>query len=396
MFLDVQTLTFAGGLVSLSSGLLVLLYWLQDRTSWVAFWWAMGSIGSGMGIFLLALHGAVPPFASDILGPWLLDVCAVVPWVTARIFSRLSINPYLVLAGVGTWIMTEAFAGAFGSEQLAIAVGIVISGCLYAAGAIEFWRARAEQLRGRWPMISALGVFAFALFLASIGLSTATHQMLTPSVGWLGIIHFVGLVYAVVGAISLIMMLKERSEAIYKAAALTDPLTGFANRRSFMDRAQRVFDRNAGDDKPISLLAFDLDRFKRINDTFGHPVGDQVLRMFADGLSWALRPADIAARIGGEEFAVVLPGCSVQAALAIADRIRASFQENALFVNGQRVGATVSVGIATSLGRPCDLLGVLASADGALYQAKASGRNRIVQADDSGIDLTPAKIIRIA
>ena len=163
-----------------------------------------------------------------------------------------------------------------------------------------------------------------------------------------------------------------------------------------MDRAQRVFDRNAGDDKPISLLAFDLDRFKIINDTFGHPVGDQVLRMFADGLSWALRPADIAARIGGEEFAVVLPGCSVQAALAIADRIRASFQDNALFVNGQRVGATVSVGIATSLGRPSDLLGVLASADGALYQAKASGRNRIVQADDNGIDLTPANVIRIA
>ena len=118
--------------------------------------------------------------------------------------------------------------------------------------------------------------------------------------------------------------------------------------------------------------------------------------MFADGLSWTLRPADIAARIGGEEFAVVLPGCGSQAALVIADRIRAAFQDNALFVNGQRVGATVSVGVATSLGRSGDLVGVLASADGALYQAKASGRNLVVRADSDVIDLVVSNVVRIA
>lgn len=396
MSLDVQTLTFAGGFVSLLSGLLVLLYWLQDRKAWAAFWWGVGNSGAGIGILLLALHGAAPLFMSDIVGPWLLDVCAVVPWVTARIFNRGSINTFRLLAALGAWIMTEAFAGAFVSEQLAIVFGIAVSGCLYAAGAIEFWRARAEQLRGRWPMISALSVFAIALFLASVGLSTATQKLPTPSIGWFGIIHFAGLANAIVGTISLVMMLKERSEAVYRAAALTDPLTGLANRRAFLDRAQRVFDRNAGDDKPTSLLAFDLDRFKTINDTFGHPVGDQVLRMFADVLSWALRPADIAARIGGEEFVVVLPGCSIEAALAIADRIRVSFQDNALFVNGQRVGATVSVGIATSLGRVSDLMGVLASADTALYQAKTSGRNRIMQAGGDVIDSASHNVVRIA
>ena len=118
--------------------------------------------------------------------------------------------------------------------------------------------------------------------------------------------------------------------------------------------------------------------------------------MFADGLSWALRPADIAARIGGEEFAVVLPGCGIQAAMAIADRVRASFQDNARFVNGQRVGATVSVGVATSLGLAGDLLSVLASADAALYQAKANGRNRVVQVHGDGIDPTSGNVIKIA
>lgn len=396
MSLDVQTLTFAGGFVSLSSGLLVLLYWLQDRTAWAAFWWAAGSSVAGIGIFLLALHGAIPAFASDMVGSWLLDVCAVTPWVTARIFNRVPINTYSLLAGVGAWILAEALGGAFGSEQLAIVIGTAISGCLYVAAAIEFRRARGEQLGGLWPMICVLSVFAIALFLASIGFSIAPRYLPTPSIGWFGTIHFVGLAYAMVGAISLVMMLKERSEGVYKAAALTDPLTGLANRRAFMDRTQRAFDRNVADDKSISLLAFDLDRFKTINDTFGHPVGDQVLRIFADGLSRTLRPADVAARIGGEEFVVMLPSCSIQTALVIAERIRASFQANALFVTGQRVAATVSVGVATSLGRAGDLVSVLASADDALYRAKALGRNRIMQAHDDVIDSTPHNVVRIA
>jgi len=396
MSLDVATLTFAGGFVSLSGGLLVLLYWSQSRTAWAAFWWAASSIGAGTGMFLLALHGIVAPFASDILGPLVLDACAALTWVAARIFNRGSTNPYPVVAGVVLLITTLTIVGAFGGEEIATAFGAGVSGCLYTAAAIEYWWGRAERLRGRWPMISSLGVFAIALFLASASFLTATHYLPMPAINWLGIVHFAGLGYAIVAAICLITMLTERSEVIYKTAALTDALTGLANRRAFMDRAQRMFDRNAVDDIPISLLAFDLDRFKGINDTFGHLMGDQVLRMFADVLSWTLRPADISARFGGEEFVVVLPGCSIQAALAIADRIRSAFQDNTLFVGGHRVGATVSVGVASSFGQASSLASILASADRALYRAKASGRNRIMQAESDDLDSSPPNVIRIA
>jgi diguanylate cyclase (GGDEF)-like protein len=293
-------------------------------------------------------------------------------------------------------ITTLTIVGAFGGEEIATAFGAGVSGCLYTAAAIEYWWGRAERLRGRWPMISSLGVFAIALFLASASFLTATHYLPMPAINWLGIVHFAGLGYAIVAAICLITMLTERSEVIYKTAALTDALTGLANRRAFMDRAQRMFDRNAVDDIPISLLAFDLDRFKGINDTFGHLMGDQVLRMFADVLSWTLRPADISARFGGEEFVVVLPGCSIQAALAIADRIRSAFQDNTLFVGGHRVGATVSVGVASSFGQASSLASILASADRALYRAKASGRNRIMQAESDDLDSSPPNVIRIA
>jgi diguanylate cyclase (GGDEF)-like protein len=349
----------------------------------------------GTGIILLALHNVLPHYASDIIGPLILDACAALTWVAARVFNRGSVNPYAVLAAAAAWIAISVFTGAHAGEQLSAALGIAISGCLYTAGAFDFWQARGEQLRGRWPMVSVLSLFAVSLFLAAIELSSSKHYLPTPPVGWFGIIHFVGLIYSVGAAISLIRMLKERSETEYKIAALIDPLTGLANRRAFMDRAQRIFDRSGHDEKPISLLMFDLDGFKGINDRFGHSTGDHVLRIFADDLSRVLRPADIAARMGGEEFVVVLPGCSIQAALAIADRVRRVFEGDARFLNGQRVGATVSVGVATAIEPASSLADILARADGALYQAKATGRNRIMAESDARDPQLPS-VIRIA
>jgi diguanylate cyclase (GGDEF)-like protein len=112
-------------------------------------------------------------------------------------------------------------------------------------------------------------------------------------------------------------------------------------------------------------------------------------------LSWTLRPADIAARIGGEEFVVLLPGCGIEAALVIADRIRAGFQGAGEFVNGQRVGATVSVGAVTSTSPTDGVMALHSLADAALYVAKSSGRNRVVRADGS-TGPAPSNVLRIA
>jgi diguanylate cyclase (GGDEF)-like protein len=386
MTFDVATLTFARGLVSFVGGLVLFMYWWQDRKAWAAVWWAAVNCGMGVGITVLALHSILPAYVPDFAGPLVLDVCAVLTWVAARIFNRGSVKAYPVLAAAGVWIVLLIVTGAVANEQLGIALGVAISACLYAAGAIEFWLARGEELRGRWPMISLLGLEATAIFLAAVEYSTSPGFKPTPSIGWFGIIHFVGLVYAAGSAIFLVMMLKGRSEAEHKAAALIDPLTGLANRRAFRDRAERMFERSERDGSLFSLLAFDLDRFKKINDTFGHPTGDHVLRIFADVLSSTLRSADIAGRIGGEEFSVALPGCGVEAALAIARRIRAAFQDDARFVNGQRVEATVSVGVASAPEHGGSLAEIIASADGALYRAKALGRNRVMLAQNDSRD----------
>jgi diguanylate cyclase (GGDEF)-like protein len=396
MTFDASTLIFAGGLVSFASGLFLLMHWWEAREDRAALAWGTASCGAGVGITLLALHTVLPDSASTIVGPLILDVCAAGTWAATRIFNRGSVKRYPLAAAVAAWIVILIAAGATGHERLAAALGLGISASLYAAGANEFWLARGERLRGRWSMISLLCAFAISIFLLAVEVSLVRPLLDTPSTNWLGVIDFIGLIYAAGSAISLVTMLKDRSEIKHREAALVDPLTGLANRRGFMISAQRMFDTRAADDASISMLAFDLDRFKKINDTFGHPTGDQVLRIFADIVSLTVRPADIAGRTGGEEFVIALPGCSTDVALTIARRIRSTFQKEAYFVDGRQVGATVSVGVATAPDHGASLAEITASSDIALYRAKDLGGNRVILAARNSPGADAATVIRIA
>jgi diguanylate cyclase (GGDEF)-like protein len=120
---------------------------------------------------------------------------------------------------------------------------------------------------------------------------------------------------------------------------------------------------------------FDLDKFKSINDRFGHAVGDDALKVFAATASAKMRASDVIGRLGGEEFAAILPGSAAEAAM-VAERLRLAFQAAGVVISGHHIGATVSIGIATAI-PPVQIDPLLARADAALYRAKHSGRNRI-------------------
>ncbi len=396
MQLDVSTLTFAGGVVSLTSGLALLTNWRHNPTEWPTLWWAAANCGFGVGIMILAFHDILPDFVLKIVGPLILSASSVLTWIAARAFNRRSIPLYPALVAAGVWNATAILAGAGGYEHLAAALGHGIVGIMIAAAAIEFWLDRGEKLQGRRPLIFLLGLQAIALFLDTVVVFATAPLLIAPPIGWFGFVHFVGLFYPAGAAFFLVAMLKQRREALLTAAALVDPLTGLANRRAFMNHAQRMFEQSERDENPISLLMFDLDRFKAVNDTFGHPVGDEVLRIFSVVLSQAMRPADIAGRIGGEEFAAALPGCGILGGFAVARRIRTAFDREAKFVNGRCVGATVSVGVAAAGGPGCSLDDVIASADDALYRAKALGRNRVVPAKSDSRDPDSTTAVRIA
>lgn len=169
-------------------------------------------------------------------------------------------------------------------------------------------------------------------------------------------------------------------EEIYQLATL-DPLTGLSNRRHFLELFGRELQRAQRHRRPLSLLIVDLDHFKDINDSHGHVVGDGVLEQVASALQSAARGEAIAARIGGEEFAIALPEHDLEASAAVAESLRAAIAALPLQLGEVVRTVTVSIGVAAwrpGMSRVGDMLG---AADQALYGAKEAGRNRVVVAE---------------
>ena len=160
--------------------------------------------------------------------------------------------------------------------------------------------------------------------------------------------------------------------------ATTDDLTGAANRRSFLEQGAIQVSRSRRYDHPLSVLALDLDKFKKVNDTFGHHIGDRVLAHFAALVRNNQREGDIFGRLGGEEFALLLPATGIQSAIFAAERLRRAAEHSLLDTEEGPVRVTVSIGVAGLKGWDQSLDDVLKRADLALYQAKDEGRNRVV------------------
>jgi len=162
--------------------------------------------------------------------------------------------------------------------------------------------------------------------------------------------------------------------------AVIDGLTGLHNRRYLDSHLETLFDRAMSRRRPLSVMITDLDRFKSINDAYGHDGGDDVLREFARRLRKNVRGIDLACRFGGEEFVVVMPDTEGQVAEKVAERIRAEIERAPFAIgrDGLAIPVTVSVGV-SSLSRGVDSVGELMKrADVALYEAKNGGRNRVV------------------
>ena len=170
-----------------------------------------------------------------------------------------------------------------------------------------------------------------------------------------------------------------RLHNLVRRQAQTDELTDLANRRRFMTALEQEIARTSRFGMPLSLVLFDLDRFKRVNDRCGHQVGDLVLRKTADAVRTRIRGTDLAARIGGEEFAILLPGSDVAGAVTFADELRLDIRRDVV-VEGVRWPTTASFGVA-EFRNGMSIETLVGAADRALYQAKAEGRNRVCTAE---------------
>lgn len=244
----------------------------------------------------------------------------------------------------------------------------------YVRGQREFWSAQTGLLIGL--------IIAWAGFSLMTGIIEIINTALLPLPVLVELLNIINAVTTALIIISLnffgFLLASQKMGAELRQLASTDSLTGIMNRRAFRRAADGLF---RSDVAWGYLLMIDLDHFKQINDRYGHAVGDTVLTSFAETLRRAVRAGDFMGRTGGEEFCVLLPAIDGQAALAIAERIRAGTQALALTVEGDAapLRVTVSIGVA-SIDPGCTLDQTMAQADKALYAAKRAGRNRVVQA----------------
>jgi diguanylate cyclase (GGDEF)-like protein len=361
------------------AGCLLLLSWLQHRSIVALALWAAGFITASLALALVIVgRDTIPDFWSIIVGNALLAAAYGILWSGARKFEGKKPSILLALLGVALWLAACSIAPIYARPQ---ARGVVIAAIAMSytlLAVVELWRGRDDG-GWRWPIVLLL--LGHAVFVPMhIPLAGAWHHPDPSQVDLLTFAIFEGAFVAICSAYLFGGMAKDKIAARYRHASLTDPLTGIANRRSFFETGERLLMRAGHAGQPTALLMFDLDRFKSINDGFGHQAGDAVLTAFCRLAAAQLRPTDLFGRIGGEEFAMLLPNTGEQDALRLAERLRTAFEATSYAVGGNALTATVSAGVAISDRANGDIVALIKAADQALYRAKVAGRNRVTSA----------------
>jgi diguanylate cyclase (GGDEF)-like protein len=380
MLLDVTTLFIVSIFVTTILGLFLLFAWVQDRSIRALAWWGVAYLIGGVSVAIYTVQDSLSNALSLAIGNALLFVACGVIWSGARLFHGREVKPFWMFAGAIAWLIALTMPGFAASTMARVALSSVAISAYTLLTAWELWGGRKERLMSRWPAMAVLALHGI-VFLSPIPivlLSTSEMRFSDFTGGWFAIFALETLLYAIATAFIILTMAKERSERIHRTAATIDPLTEIFNRRALLEAGRRILGRVAWDKQPVSVLMFDLDHFKKINDRFGHAVGDRALQTFARTAAARLRATDVIGRLGGEEFAAILPGTSLLSAAVAAERVRVAFEAAAIEIDGLPIGGTVSIGAAATELPEYDIDVLLEQADKALYAAKASGRNRYV------------------
>jgi diguanylate cyclase (GGDEF)-like protein len=394
MHLDLLTLVAMGSFNAICAGTVLLVAWSQNRKILTLALWGLAYIIGAAGIASLMLAATLNQPAWALFGSMSLALAPGLVWKAARTFDAKPAQ--LSFAFLGAVVV--GIAGTVpGLRFVAGSLSLLFSAVYMLAAAASLWLGRNEMLKARWPLIVLTALHAVVLLIGLYGNLNGSLGLgeLPPVMSLFGFIHFESIVFNLGTAVFVLALVKERSEAASERNARIDSLTGIANRAAFMEAAGRLLELCRRESAPVSVIMCDLDRFKTINDTHGHAIGDAVIKKFSEISTDTLWPNDVFGRIGGEEFAMVLPRASIEAAQARAERIRASFAEACYLIEDCQVNATVSCGLSVSENAEETLSELLKNADLALYRAKTEGRNR-VRADHPKPDVSEINVIRVA
>ena len=358
------------------AGCLLLLSWLQHRRIVALGVWGFGFCTASIATTLIVVaRGAIPDFWSIVVGNALLAAAYGILWCGARKFEGKNVSIVLALAGVLLWLAACSIGPIYARPEARATVMAAIGICYTLLAVFELWRGRGDGV-SRWPIMLLLLAHAASIPI-HIPVAGAWKHPDPADVDLLTFMIFEAAFVSICAAYLFGGLVKDRIAAGYQRASLTDPLTGVTNRRGFFQLGERLLMRTRFARQPSALLMFDLDRFKSINDRYGHHAGDEVLTAFCKVATSQMRPADLFGRIGGEEFAALLPDTSGQDAVSLAERVRGAFAASCHNVGEHAFSSTVSIGVAVADDGPSDLSALLDVADQALHRAKALGRNRV-------------------
>lgn len=387
MFLDLRTILAVGVVIAIGLGVLLLSVWTRDRSVRAFAWWGAAYLIGGSAVSIwMARSDYLEPFSVHAPAVLIFTGCGVA-WNGARVFRGREFSPAGLCAGALSW---SVVCGIWEGQSPSVLMGF---GCLIVSvyiflTALEFRRDRRRKKA--WHRLHIIPLLHGAVFLLPTILVFSAPTF-THSNAWFCAFGLQALLYAVAAAFFVVVLIKDHALDQQRAAALTDPLTGLLNRRGFQEAVDRLIAKAAHKHGSVSLLAFDLDHFKGINDRFGHSAGDLALRLFASVAQANVRTTDVVGRLGGEEFVAVLPN-EIADAVVVAERIRTVFAAAAVEVGGYRMDATVSIGAATALGSETNIRALTERADAALYCAKRNGRNRVEIAPKAAVPLQPSQL----
>jgi diguanylate cyclase (GGDEF)-like protein len=373
MVLDSLTLDIVATLVAALLGAMLLFLGRQENSPALRWWGAaylLGSASVALWTLVGNRYGDAVPLLLSAVG---LLACAMV-WNAARVFHGEPPHIPGLLLGPIVWIAAGILFGpAAEAQRLTVGASLVAAYAMLTAG--QLWQERRKHLQRRWPALLVPMLHGFVLLLPILLANLLRDPDGAFAAAWVTIFSIELVLYAVGTVFVIFMLVSERVVSAHKRAALIDPLTGLFNRRGFAEACSHAIAREAREGGPISVLIFDIDHFKSINDRFGHPAGDEILKLFATVIASNLRTSDLSGRIGGEEFAALLP-CPLEEAVIAAERVRRVFAASDIVCDEGPVDTTVSIGVAGGpAGIELDVL--LATADTMLYKAKRSGRNRV-------------------
>lgn len=375
--LDIPTLLIVAVSLATLLGLFLILAWAQQREVRALAWWGSAYL---IGASSMAMWGTPAPILGIPLAvteALTFLACGMI-WSGVRLFHGRRVTPLGTCAGALGWLIANDFLMLEVGSATRIALAASVVAAYTFVIAFELWRERRKSMFSRFAAFVVPSLHA-TIFLMPIGIRALLPQAFAST--WVTLLALEAIIYGVGTAFIVLLMVKDHHVHIYRHAATTDALTGLLNRRAFMEHARNLCAARGRRCEPVTLLMFDLDKFKSINDTYGHGVGDDVLRVFAQVAGSSMRATDIVARLGGEEFAAILPG-DMEVARKVAERVRTNFEIAGKVVGEHAIGGTVSIGAATSHAPVTDIDALINRADEALYKAKHNGRNRMEAADD--------------